>query len=203
MADDPVVIDADGTPVDPDLVVRAYRARCFPMADHRGGAIRWYRPARRAVITPATWRVPRSLAKVARRRPYALSIDRAFDAVIAACAERGDTWIGRDVESLFRALHARGRAHSVEAWDAAGALVGGLYGLRLGGCFCGESMFHRASDAAKLCVVHLAERLWANGFGLLDCQQQTPHMERFGAVEIDDEEYARLLERHAAERPFP
>ena len=199
-----MVRDADGCVITPELVLEAYRQGCFPMADERRGRLRWYRPNRRAIITWDRWTVPRSLAKVARnRRPYTLTIDRAFARVIAACAERESTWISGDIETLYTALHVQGHAHSVEAWDAQGALVGGCYGLVLGGVFCGESMFHTATDAAKLCVMFLVERLQVNGFAVLDCQQQTPHMERFGAYEVDEEVYAHLLAEHAATCRFP
>lgn len=198
------VRDADGCLITPELVVEAYRQGCFPMADGRNGRLRWYRPQRRAIITWDRWKVPKSLDKVARnRRPYRLAIDTACAEVIAACAKRDSTWISPDIEQLYGELHRQGHVHSVEAWDAAGTLVGGCYGLALGGVFCGESMFHTADDASKLCVLHLAERLRANGFAVLDCQQQTAHMERFGAYEVDEREYARLLAEHAAPRPFP
>jgi leucyl/phenylalanyl-tRNA--protein transferase len=201
---DPVVRDADGCLITPEVVLEAYRQGCFPMADARRGRLRWYRPGSRAIITWDRWTVPRSLAKVARnRRPFTHTIDRAFPQVIAACAERDSTWISGDIETLYAALHRQGHAHSVEAWDAQGALVGGCYGLVLGGIFCGESMFHTATDAAKLCVMHLVERLQACGFAVLDCQQQTPHMQRFGAYEVDETVYARLLVEHAAPRRFP
>lgn len=188
-----VVRDVDGYPITPDTVVSAYWQRCFPMADERDGAIAWYRPAVRAVITWDRFKVPDSLRKVLKRAPYRITMDTAFDAVIAGCADRRTTWISRDVEALYRELHRLGTGHSVEAWDASGALVGGLYGLAIGGCFCGESMFHRADDAAKACVVHLVGHLQARGFRILDCQQQSPHMQRFGAYEITDRAYARLL----------
>jgi leucyl/phenylalanyl-tRNA--protein transferase len=194
------VRDADGHAVTPDLVLEAYRQGCFPMAEGRDGRFRWFRPHRRAIITWDRWQVPRSLAKTARRRPYELSIDRACPAVIAACARRDETWICHDIEALYVELHHRGHVHSVEAWWD-GALVGGLYGLALGGCFCGESMFHEADDAAKLCVMHLVEHLRGRGFTLLDCQQQTPHMERFGAYEVDGADYAGLLAAALAQSP--
>ena len=198
------VIDADGFVITPEVVLAAYRQGCFPMADARNGRLRWYRPQVRAIITWDTWQVPKSLDKVARnRRPYGITIDRAFPKVISACASRESTWISSDIEALYTALHRQGHAHSVEAWDAGGDLVGGCYGLVLGGIFCGESMFHRAPDASKLCVMALVERLQANGFAVLDCQQQTPHMERFGAYEIDEKSYQRLLAEHHAPRPFP
>ncbi len=200
---DTVVLDADGNPITPEVVLRAYGQRCFPMADHRRGGLSWYRPARRAVITWDRWKVPDSLRKRLKAQPYLISVNRAFPEVVAACAKRRSTWISHDIEQLYVALHRQGRAHSVEAWDADGALVGGLYGLAIGGCFCGESMFHRADDAAKACVVQLVGILRERGFAVLDCQQQSPHMQRFGAYEIDDADYARLLAGCAGERPFP
>jgi leucyl/phenylalanyl-tRNA--protein transferase len=189
-----VVRDLHGYPVTPETVVEAYRQRCFPMAEGRNGRIGWYRPAERAVITWDRFRVPDSLRKTLRHQPFRLTIDRAFAAVIAACAQRNSTWISNDIETLYTDLHHRGVTHSVEAWDAHGELVGGLYGLALGSCFCGESMFHRASDASKACLVHLVEHLRRQGFTLLDCQQQSPHMERFGAYLISDEDYEQQLE---------
>ncbi len=196
--DDPaafVVRDADGNPVTPEVLLNAYWQRCFPMADTRRGRFRWYRPETRAVITWDSWKVPESLAKVIRnKRPYRITVDSDFPAVINACATRDTTWISLGIERLYIALHRLGIAHSVEAWSADGELVGGLYGVALGACFCGESMFHRAPDASKICAVALVERLQQRGFKLLDCQQQTPHMGRFGAYEIPDAEYARLLE---------
>lgn len=198
MKDDPAAVmvrDADGNEVTPEVIINAYWQRCFPMADTRKGRFRWYRPETRAVITWDAWKVPDSLDKVIRnRRPYRITFDVDFPAVIAACAERDETWISLGIEKLYVALHRLGLAHSVEAWDDDNRLVGGLYGVVLGACFCGESMFHRAPDASKICAVHLVRRLQASGFRLLDCQQQTPHMGRFGAREIPDADYARLLE---------
>lgn len=187
------VRDIDGVVITPELLLQAYANRCFPMADHRDGPIGWYRPARRAIITWDRFTVPRSLAKTARRKPYRITCDQAFERVIAACADRRTTWISHGIEQLYVELHRLGIAHSVEAWDGSGVLVGGCYGLALGGCFSGESMFHRADDAAKLCVLFLVRRLQAQGFALLDCQQQTPHMERFGAYEVTDRAYAAKL----------
>ncbi|MCS6970584.1 MAG: leucyl/phenylalanyl-tRNA--protein transferase [Planctomycetota bacterium] len=204
MAEPADIRDLDGYPVTPDTVLAAYRLRCFPMCEHRAAPIAWYRPLRRAIITWDRYRVPRSLAKVLRnRRPFRLTVDRDFAAVIAACAERPDTWIGRDIEALYCELHRRGHAHSVEAWDGDGKLVGGLYGLAVGGCFSGESMFHRVDDAAKACVVHLVALLQDLGYSVLDCQQQSAHMARFGAYEVSDAEYARLLAEAPPPRPWP
>lgn len=186
------VCDADGHLITPDIVITAYRQGCFPMAQERGGPLSWYRPALRSIITWDHWKIPRSLAKVARHQPYTLTIDRACPTVIAACARRDETWISHDIEALYGELHRQGHVHSVEAWRG-DELVGGLYGLAIGGCFCGESMFHDADDAAKLCVMHLVAHLQNKGFDLLDCQQQTPHMERFGAREVSADRYTELL----------
>jgi len=198
-----LVLDADGYEVTPELVIEAYRQRCFPMAEERDGQLRWFRPPVRAVITWDAWKIPDSLRKRLAQQPFRITVNTDFAAVIAACAQRQTTWISFDVERLYRDLHERGFAHSVEAWNAAGELVGGLYGLVVGGIFCGESMFHRANDAAKICVVHLVDRLQRNGFTLLDCQQQTPHMARFGAHEISDRTYEGLVRTAQQSRPFP
>jgi len=195
------VFDADGHEITPEVVLHAYGQRCFPMADERGGALRWYRPTRRAIITWDRFKVPESLRKVMKNEPYRITVDTAFPRVIAACAERTSTWISHDIEALYTELHRRGHAHSLEAWDASGELVGGLYGLAIRGCFCGESMFHRADDAAKICVVKLVDILRDRDFRLLDCQQQTPHMQRFGAYEVSDAEYAVLLKECQGNRP--
>ncbi len=197
-----MILDADGHPITPEVVLRAYQLRCFPMAEHRRGRLRWYRPETRAVITWDRWKVPESLRKRLKSDPFTISVDLDFSAVIAACAKRTSTWISKDIEQLYTTLHQQGHAHSVEARDASGTLVGGLYGLAIGGCFCGESMFHRADDAAKACVVHLVGILRQRGFAVLDCQQQSPHMQRFGAYEIADADYARLLTGCSEDRPF-
>ena len=212
--DDPAslrVRDADGNWITPGIILQAYAARMFPMADTRKGRFSWFRPEERAVITwdvnlpvsrleasspllgKPSWKIPDSLRKVMKREPYRITFDQAFPAVIAACADRDSTWISLGIERLYTALHQLGHAHSVEAWSPAGELVGGCYGLVVGGVFCGESMFHRADDAAKICIVHLVARLRARGFSVLDCQQMTPHMARFGAYEISDDDYAHLL----------
>ena len=202
MHGDHIIYDAHGCLVTPDLVLRAYQSRCFPMADHREGVINWYRPVMRAVVTWDRFRIPRSLQKTWQRTALTVTCDTAFDQVIDRCAARDETWISRDLQRLYQELHERGRAHSVEAWDADGRLVGGLYGLAIGGVFCGESMFHTVPDASKYCVIVLVESLRRSGFGLLDCQQQTPHMERFGARLISDADYEALLLDHLEQRVF-
>jgi leucyl/phenylalanyl-tRNA--protein transferase len=199
---EPSVIDADGFPITAEVVLQAYRQRCFPMADDRQGKLRWFRPQRRAIITWDKWKIPESLAKKMRKNPFTITFNQAFARVVAECARRQNTWISPDIELLYGVLHRNGHGHSVEAWNARGELIGGLYGLSIGGCFCGESMFHKADDAVKICVVKLVERLRERGFNLLDCQQQSPHMERFGSREVSDEEYAKLLEGCRDARPF-
>jgi leucyl/phenylalanyl-tRNA--protein transferase len=129
--------------------------------------------------------------------------NRDIPAVIAACADRTETWISHDIERLYVALAAEGHVHAVSAYDADDTLVGGVYGLMSEGCFCGESMFHRANDAAKLSVIALVSLLRQHAVGLLDCQQQTPHMERLGAFEIDDTSYAAALAAAPVPQPLP
>jgi leucyl/phenylalanyl-tRNA--protein transferase len=192
-----MLLDADGHRVDAQTVLLAYRSRCFPMAEHRQGRLAWFRPDPRAVITWDAFKLPRSLKKVARKEPYRITVDRAFEPVMEACADRFSTWISHDIQALYCQLHELGHAHSVEAWDGQGKLVGGCYGLVIDGVFCGESMFHRATDASKLCVYHLILGLQAGGFFALDCQQQSEHMARFGAREISDAAYADLLDEAA------
>ena len=185
--------DEEGIPVSPARVLRAYMERCFPMADHRDGKIFWVRPTERAFINWDGYRVPRSMWRAARRNPLRFTTDVAFRAVVEACANRHETWISRDIEHLFRQLHQLGLSHSVEAWDEKGRLVGGLYGLSVGGIFAGESMFHLETDAGKLCIMALVKHLRALGYIGLDCQQQTPHMALFGAELIQDDVYAMMV----------
>ena len=130
------------------------------------------------------------------RRPYRVAFDTDFSEVMNACAERDETWIGHGIQHLFEQLFQRGLAHCVAAYDDDDQLVGGCYGLALGHIFCGESMFHRAPDASKICVWELMQALQQCGFQALDCQQQSDHMARFGAHEISDAEYQDLLDRH-------
>jgi leucyl/phenylalanyl-tRNA--protein transferase len=183
----------------PDLLLHAYAIGAFPMADpDAGGQIGWYAPDPRGVIPLDGFRVPRSLRRVVRQGRFEVRTDTAFEAVVRACAApargRETTWISSDIVAAYTALHARGAAHSVECWRG-GALVGGLYGVALGGAFFGESMFHRETDASKVALVHLVDRLRAGGFALLDTQWTTDHLARFGAVEIPREVYERRLAR--------
>jgi leucyl/phenylalanyl-tRNA--protein transferase len=181
--------------IDPVLLVAAYRQGVFPMAVE-DGAIAWFSPDPRGVIPLETFHVPSRLARMVRRGMFEIRIDHDFERVIRACADRGDddgTWISEDIVEAYVELARLGLAHSVEAWQDE-QLAGGLYGVHLGGAFFGESMFHRVTDASKVALVALVERLRARGFTLLDTQWITPHLEQFGAVEIPRAEYVRRLE---------
>lgn len=178
-------------PLDPALLVRAYAAGIFPMAD-AGGRINWYAPDPRAIIEHANLRRSRSLRATIRKGRYEVRVNTAFEAVMRACADRPETWINAEFIRAYTALHRAGFAHSVEAWQD-GELVGGLYGVALGGLFCGESMFSRATDASKVCLVALVDRLVARGFVLHDVQFLTPHLASLGATTIPRAEYERRL----------
>ena len=163
------------------------------MADSRDGRrIRWYAPDPRAVFPLDTFHVPRSLRRTLRKSEFEVTVDADFPGVIRACAGREETWISAEIERAYTELHRLGLAHSVETWRQ-GRLVGGLYGVALGGAFFGESMFSRKTDASKVALVALVEHLRARGFVLLDIQYLTEHLARFGAVEIPRAEYERRL----------
>lgn len=178
----------------PALLATAYQQGVFPMAHPElGGAIYWYAPDPRAILPLDAFHVPKNLGKLVRRGTFHVTTDRAFEAVMWACADRDSTWISEDIIAAYRALHAWGAAHSVECW-LDGDLAGGLYGVALGGAFFGESMFHRATDASKVALVHLVRRMRAHGYMLLDVQFTTPHLEQFGVIEIPRADYERRLD---------
>lgn len=180
------------------LLVAAYASGWFPMASE--GEIRWYSPDPRGILPLDAVHVPRRLARVVRSGRFRIEVDRAFVEVMRACAaderDREDpgTWIDDEIIASYTALHDAGIAHSVEAW-VDDRLVGGLYGVALRGAFFGESMFHHETDASKVALVALVERLRSRGYTLLDTQWVTPHLEQFGAVEIPRDDYLRRLER--------
>ncbi len=183
--------------IDPDLVLRAYAMGVFPMADARDAdSIYWVEPKQRAVLPLDAFHLSRSLRRTIARDRFRVTADRAFEAIIALCAEsvagRPDTWINDMIERAFVALHRRGFAHSIEVWDGE-RLVGGLYGLALGRAFFGESMVSRATDASKVALAALVARLRAGGFVLLDCQFQTSHLASLGAIEVSRGDYNALL----------
>lgn len=184
-------------PITPELLLRAYAAGLFPMADSADDPdLFWIEPELRGVLPLDRFHVPRRLARTIRQAPFDIRFDTDFDRVLAACAEhaenRPSTWINSTIAELYGSLHRLGHAHSVEAW-LDGELVGGLYGVSLRRAFFGESMFSRATDASKICLVHLVERLRARGFVLLDTQFTTEHLKRFGAVDIPRETYGEML----------
>ena len=169
----------------PALLLSAYRIGVFPMADD--GEVGWYAPDPRAVLPLDAFHVPKTLAKTVRQRPFEVVADRDFEGTMRACAApapgREETWISDEMVAAYVALHRAGFAHSVECW-LGDTFAGGLYGVALGGAFFGESMVSRARDASKVALVALVERLRAGGFALLDTQMTTPHLARFGVVEI-------------------
>ncbi|MEM0896959.1 MAG: leucyl/phenylalanyl-tRNA--protein transferase [Verrucomicrobiota bacterium] len=183
--------------IDPDFLLQAYRLGIFPMAMEESGEIGWFSPDPRGIIPLDDFHVPHGLTRTLRKQPFEIRFDTAFAEVMDGCAERETTWIDDTVRASYLELHDRGYAHSVEAWER-GELVGGLYGVSLGGAFFGESMFHRVTDASKVALVALVERLRERGFQLLDTQWTTPHLETFGAVEVPKAEYLRRLHQALA-----
>lgn len=183
--------------VTPELLLRAYSIGLFPMADSADDPeIFWVEPELRGVIPLDDFHVSRSLAKTIRRKPFQITFNEEFEGVMKGCAEaapdRPTTWINDTILSLYTSLHHMGHAHSVEAWEN-DVLVGGLYGVSLGGAFFGESMFSRRTDASKICLVHLVERLKERGYRLLDTQFTTEHLKTFGAIDVPKAEYELML----------
>lgn len=181
----------------PDLLLQAYAVGLFPMAERRDDpTLYWIDPEERAILPLDGFHLPRRLARTVRSDRFEVRCDTAFADVMRACAEptedRRESWINEPILQLYTALFHRGRAHSVETWRD-GRLVGGLYGVSLGGAFFGESMFSRETDASKVALVHLVARLRLGGYTLLDCQFMTEHLRQFGVVEVARDEYRRLL----------
>jgi len=181
-----------------DLLLAAYASGWFPMADD-AGTISWYSPDPRGVLPLETFHVPSRLQRTIRHSPLQVQVDGSFADVMRACAEAeresedSGTWISEEIIDSYCELHALGHAHSVEVREG-DRLVGGLYGVVLGGAFFGESMFHTATDASKIALVALIERLRSRGFTLLDTQWVTPHLRQFGAIEIPRPEYLKQLD---------
>ena len=186
----------------PELLVEAYAQGLFPMA-HSGGSdqIHWICPEERGQLSITGLHIPKSLQKtvlknIKRNASYNIKINSDFEGVIRACAEiskgRKDTWINDEIIKAYCVLHKRGFAHSVEVWDK-DALLGGLYGVSLGGVFCGESMFSRATDTSKIALVHLCARLWKGGYSILDTQFVNDHLKQFGVYEVPHAEYLEQL----------
>lgn len=181
----------------PEILLRAYAVGLFPMAERRDDpTLFWIDPEKRGILPLRGFHVSRRLRRTVRNGPYELRCNTAFSDVVRACASpgpgRGDTWINTEIESLYSDLHELGRAHCVETW-LDGELVGGLYGVSLGGAFFGESMFSRARDASKVALVHLVARLIKADYMLLDTQFVTDHLTQFGVVELPRAGYRQLL----------
>jgi leucyl/phenylalanyl-tRNA---protein transferase len=177
----------------PELIVAAYAEGLFPMGiSARSPVVRWMEPEARGVMPLEGLRISRSLARRRRRGGFRFSADTAFDLVVAACADRPETWINPPIARVFGELHALGLAHSVEVWED-GALAGGVYGLALNGAFFAESMVSGRTDGSKLALAELVARLRAGGYRLMDTQYLTPHLASLGGVEIGRAEYRRRL----------
>ncbi|HVM62457.1 MAG TPA: leucyl/phenylalanyl-tRNA--protein transferase [Verrucomicrobiae bacterium] len=207
--------------LEPDILLTAYRRGIFPMAVDKRGRIGWFSPDPRAIIPlDDRFHVPHGLRRVLKRNKFAITVDTDFETVIRECAKRKEgTWISRGIIESYCNLHRLGHAHSIEVRlachpesvegspsepveiprqarnDEERKLVGGLYGVAIDGAFFGESMFHRVTDASKVALVALVERLRARGFVLLDTQWTTPHLRQFGTCEIPRNEYLRQLEQ--------
>ncbi|MCZ7936196.1 leucyl/phenylalanyl-tRNA--protein transferase [Agrobacterium salinitolerans] len=187
-----------------DILLRAYSVGLFPMADSADDPeLFWVEPEIRGIIPLNSFHVSKSLAKAMRRKPFEIRFNTAFEAVMAGCAaeapDRPSTWINAVIRRLYSELHQIGHAHSVEAWEGE-ELVGGLYGVSLGAAFFGESMFSRRTNASKICLVHLVERLRQQGFTLLDTQFTTEHLKTFGAIDVPKQDYTKMLDL-AVNRP--
>jgi leucyl/phenylalanyl-tRNA--protein transferase len=187
--DDVIAVGGD---LAPGTVLQAYRRGMFPM-HLPDGVLAWWSPWRRGVLPLDGLKTTRSLRRSVRR--FEVSHDVAFDLVVEACADprRPHGWITDEIKATYGELHRLGWSHSIEVWDSEGELVGGLYGVAIGGMFAGESMFHRATDASKVALVHLVDRMRAGGATLLDVQWSTDHLESLGAVEIPRLDYLHRL----------
>ncbi|MCY1668375.1 leucyl/phenylalanyl-tRNA--protein transferase [Rhizobium sp. SL86] len=195
--------------ITPDVLLRAYSIGLFPMAESADDPeIFWVEPEMRGVLPLDAFHVSKSLKKAIKRAPFDIRIDTCFEAVMTGCAEetydRPSTWINATIRQLYTELHRMGHAHSVEAFED-GELVGGLYGVSLGAAFFGESMFSRRTNASKICLVHLVDRLNANGFMLLDTQFTTEHLKTFGAIDVPKQDYLMMLKAatESPHLPFP
>ncbi|MFA5593113.1 MAG: leucyl/phenylalanyl-tRNA--protein transferase [Micavibrio sp.] len=181
------------------ILLDAYREGVFPMAESaEDEGFAFYRPHMRGLLPIADLHIPARLLKTLRKAPFTVTRDKAFERIIALCAEatgpkRGNTWINAPIQKIYGDLHRQGHAHSIECWNKDGALAGGLYGVRIGAVFCGESMVSLERDASKVALVHLAALLWEGGFEILDTQFINPHLLQFGAYEIPQEEYEKRI----------
>lgn len=192
------------TSITPELLLHAYRQGIFPMSQSADDPdIFWVNPELRGILPLNSFHLHKSLIRTIRDEPFKVTFNWAFGEVIRACAEPGvgrkTTWISNRLINMYEKLHETGFAHSIECWKGR-ELAGGLYGIALGGAFCGESMFHRVTDASKVALTYLVARLKFGGFTLLDTQFITPHLQQFGAIEIPRTQYLALLETALMER---
>ncbi|HMG06283.1 MAG TPA: leucyl/phenylalanyl-tRNA--protein transferase [Chthoniobacterales bacterium] len=174
-----------------EVLLQGYRLGVFPMA-MEGGEIGWFSPDPRAILPLDGFHVPHTLERIVRKKSFEIRFNTAFPEVMQECAQRPETWINGEIVESYTRLHQLGHAHSVEAWQNE-KLAGGLYGVAIGGAFFGESMFHHVRDASKIALLALAERLRERRFTLLDTQWLTPHLKKFGAIEIPRARYLHLL----------
>lgn len=177
--------------IDPEVLLQGYRLGVFPMA-MEDGEIEWFSPDPRAILPLDKFHIPRTLERIVRKKSFEIRINTSFLEVMQECAQRAETWINDEIIESYTGLHQLGHAHSVEAWHN-DELAGGLYGVAIGGAFFGESMFHHVRDASKFALLALVERLRERRFALLDTQWLTPHLAKFGAVEIPRHQYLHLL----------
>lgn len=188
------------TAINAEKLVWAYCNGVFPMAETRNGTVNWYSPDPRAILPLDQFHVSKSLRRRLKNNPFEITHDQAFREVMTLCAKpRGyerDTWINDEIISGYSELHEMGLAHSVEAWQEESGerkLVGGLYGVTIGGAYFGESMFSRATDASKVCLAHLVDHMNDRGYTLLDVQFNSSHMAQFGVIDIPRDDYLKLL----------
>lgn len=191
--------DSATSEITPEVLLRAYACGIFPMAESADDpGLFWVEPEQRGIFPLEGLRISSRLARTVRSDHYRITVDTAFERVLGECAApapgREDTWINHRIRKLYIGLFEIGHCHSIEAWDG-DDLAGGLYGVSLGGAFFGESMFHRGRDASKVALVHLAARLIAGGFALLDTQFVTDHLRSLGATEVPRRKYRALLDR--------
>lgn len=189
--------------VTPDILLNAYAQGYFPMAKERNSKeIFWFTPEMRGVLPLESFHMPKSLQKLLKKNTFTLTLNQKFSAVIHHCATaRPETWINSEIERVYSALHRYGYAHSIECWNSAGELVGGLYGVALRGAFFGESMFSLESGASKIALATLVKTLRTAGYTLLDTQYINPHLLQFGVIEIPREEYLEKLADALAVEP--
>lgn len=187
----------------PELLLEAYASGYFPMAESsQSTELFWFHPDPRCIIPLDRFHTPTRFARWLKKQSFTITTNTAFDEVMRACTEnRRETWINEEILFLYSQLHAMGYAHSVEVWDEQRKLIGGIYGVALGGAFCGESMFSRSSGGSKIALLNLLSRLHAAGYTLFDTQFMNPHLVQFGATEIPRTEYLKRLRAALKQTP--